>query len=107
VIDAQGMWMQRFRVIDESTELRSGESEQWARWREHVASFVARRHDTADSDIAPQAVAGAVHAAYLSVLRRWLAVEHPTEELVPELDRDLQPLCTVLQGWLDGTAKPS
>jgi AcrR family transcriptional regulator len=107
VIDAQGMWMQRFRVIDESTELRSGESEQWARWREHVASFVAHRHDMAVLDIAPQAVAGAVHAAYLSVLRRWLAVEHPTEELVPELDRDLQPLCTVLQGWLDGTAQPS
>lgn len=107
VIDGQGLWMQRFRVIDESTELRSGESEQWARWTEHVASFVARRHGLGGLDIAPQAVAGAVHAAYLSVLRSWLSVEQPTEELLPGLDRDLQPLCGVLQNWLDETTKTS
>jgi AcrR family transcriptional regulator len=101
VVDGQGLWMQRFRVIDESTELRSGESEQWARWSEHVAAFVARRHGMAGLDIAPQAVAGAVHAAYIAVLRSWLSVEQPTEELLPDLDRDLQPLCTVLQNWLD------
>jgi AcrR family transcriptional regulator len=103
VIDRQGLWMQRFRVLDESTELRSGESEQWAEWTGHVASFVARRHGLPALDLQPQAVAGAVHAAYLSVLRSWLGVEQPSTALLPDLDRDLQPLCAVLQGWLDAT----
>ena len=107
VVDAQGMWLQRFRVIDESTELRSGESEQWARWSEHVSSFVARRHGMNALDIAPQAVAGAVHAAYLAVLRSWLAIERPSAELLPGLDRDLQPLCGVLQSWLDTMPGPA
>jgi TetR/AcrR family transcriptional regulator, regulator of mycofactocin system len=101
VVDDQGMWMQRFRVLDESTELRSGESQQWAQWRDHVASFVAHRHGLSTLGVPPQAVAGAVHAAYLSVLRSWLGVERPGAHLLPDLDRDLRPLCAVLQGWLD------
>lgn len=103
VIDAEGLWMQRFRVLDESTELRSGESEQWAAWTEHVASFVARRHGFATGDVAPQAIAGGVHGAYVAMLRRWLLVENPSGELLPDLDRELRPLCRVLQSWLDET----
>lgn len=106
VIDDQGLWMQRFRVLEESSELRSGESQQWAEWREHVAAFVAHRHGLAAPDVVPQAVAGAVHAAYLSVLRRWLGVEQPGPQLLPDLDRDLRPLCDVLQGWLDTAPRP-
>ncbi|WP_432512749.1 acyl-CoA-like ligand-binding transcription factor [Kineococcus sp. SYSU DK001] len=101
VIDPDGLWMQRFRVLDESTELRSGESEQWAAWTEHVASFVARRHGFATGDVAPQAVAGGVHGAYVAMLRRWLLVDDPGRDLLPELDRELQPLSRVLQSWLD------
>jgi len=100
-IDAEGLWMQRFRVLDESTELRSGESEQWAAWSEHVASFVARRHGLAAADVVPQAVAGAVHGAYVAMLRRWLLVEKPDHSLLPDLERELQPLSRVLQSWLD------
>ena len=105
VVDAQGRWMQRFQVLDSSPELRSGESEQWALWRASVAGFVARRHDMAPAAVVPQAVAGAVHAAYLAVLRSWLAVEHPTEALLPDLDRELTPLCRVLQAWLEEEAR--
>ncbi|MEZ0164816.1 TetR family transcriptional regulator [Kineococcus sp. LSe6-4] len=101
VIDAEGLWMQRFRVLDESTELRSEESEQWAAWREHVASFTARRHGFAASDVAPQSIAGAVHGGYVAMLRRWLQVENPGAELLPQLDAELRPLCRVLQSWLD------
>lgn len=104
VVDAEGMWMQRFRVLEESSELRFGQSEQWAAWSQHIASFVARRHGYAAGDVAPQAVAGAVHGAYVAMLRRWLQVENPGGELLPELDRELQPLSRVLQSWLDETA---
>ncbi|WP_432563769.1 acyl-CoA-like ligand-binding transcription factor [Kineococcus sp. SYSU DK003] len=104
VIDDQGLWMQRFRVLDASHELRSGESEQWARWAENVASFVARRHGLDPRAIAPQAIAGAVHAAYVAVLRSWLTVEKPDEALLPDLDRELQPMSRVLQAWLDEPA---
>lgn len=101
VIDPEGLWMQRFRVLEGSTELRSEESEQWIAWSEHVASFVARRHGFATGDVAPQGIAGGVHGAYVAMLRRWLDVENPTAALLPELDRELQPLCRVLQSWLD------
>ncbi len=103
VLDDEGMWMQRVRVLFESTELRSGESEQWAAWRDQIASFVARRHGFSTSDVAPQSIAGAVHGGYVAMLRRWLDVEEVGRDALTQLDEELQPLCRVLQSWLDGS----
>ncbi len=103
VIDEEGLWMQRVRVLEESTELRSGESEQWAAWRDRVASFVARRHGFEARGVAPQSIAGAVHGGYVAMLRRWLQIENPGRAQLSELDEELRPLCRVLQSWLDGS----
>lgn len=95
------LWMERFAVLDSTPELRSEESAHWISWAETVAAFVADRHGFPQSAVVPQSVGGAVQAAFLAVLRRWLAMAGPRPEtLLPELDEDLRPLCSLLQHWL-------
>ena len=54
--------------------------------------------------VPPQSIGGAVQAAFLAVLRQWLATRRPTAiaAVAPaDLDAALTPLCDLLQGWLD------
>jgi AcrR family transcriptional regulator len=104
-IDAEGIWMKRFRVLDSSPALQSEESAHWLSWARVVAEFVAERCGLPVGDVIPQSIGGAVQAAFLAVLRSWKHIDHPTSALLAELDEKLTPLCDVLQNWLD-TAEP-
>jgi AcrR family transcriptional regulator len=100
-IDPEGIWMKRFRILDSSPELQSEESAHWISWAGTVAAFVADRTSQAVDEVIPQSIGGAVQAAFLAVLRSWIALDHPTPALLAELNDKLTPLCNVLQNWLD------
>jgi AcrR family transcriptional regulator len=95
------LWLERFAVLESAPELRSEETAHWAAWADTVAGHVASRHGFAPSDVTPQSIGGAVQAAFLAVLRRWLTAESPPTALLDDLDEALLPLCDVLQEWLD------
>lgn len=99
------VWLERFAVLETSPELRAEEAAHWSVWAETVAAFVGPRHGFEVSDVPPQSIGAAVQAAFLAVLRQWLATGRPTAiaAVAPgELDAALAPLCDLLQGWLDG-----
>jgi AcrR family transcriptional regulator len=98
------VWLERFAVLETAPELRAEESAHWVAWADTVAAFVAARHGFAPADVPPQSIGAAVQAAFLAVLRQWLATGRPTAiaAVAPgELDAALTPLCDLLQGWLD------
>lgn len=95
------LWLERFAVLESAPELRSEESAHWMAWADTVADYVAPRHGFSCGDVVPQSIGGAVQAAFLAVLRRWLAAPEPESSLLGELDDALAPLCALLQGWLD------
>lgn len=105
-IDQGGIWMKRFRILDNTPELRAEESEHWLTWANVVARFVAGRLGDRPGRLVPASVGGAVQAAFLAVLREWLDLPEPGVALLPHLDAALTPLCAVLQNWLDDTAGP-
>lgn len=98
------VWLERFAVLETAPELRAEESAHWVAWAETVAAFVAARHGFDATDLPPQSIGAAVQAAFLAVLRQWLATGRPvalTDVALDELDAALAPLCDLLQGWLD------
>ncbi|MFJ2509960.1 TetR family transcriptional regulator [Streptomyces griseoviridis] len=100
-VDDRRIWMKRFVILDESPELRAEESAQWISWAEAVAEYVADRLGEDSAGLRPASIGGAVQAAFLAALRSWKTATAPAPELLRELDRDLVPLCDVLQGWID------
>ncbi|MEW1722514.1 TetR family transcriptional regulator [Streptomyces sp. NPDC093109] len=104
-IEDSGQWMERFALLDSAPELRSEGSAHWLGWAAVVAAFVARRHGVPEGGVVAQSVGGAVQAAFLAVLRGWLTEPRPSAALLPELDRELAPLCDVLESWLDSTRR--
>lgn len=103
-MSSSAFWMERFVVLDSSPDLRPDGAARWLAWADTVASFVARRQSWPHEGVLPQSVGGAVQAAFLTVLRSWRDVDHPTSALLPRLDDALVPLCDVLQGWVDAEA---
>ncbi|MBC7725579.1 MAG: TetR family transcriptional regulator [Burkholderiaceae bacterium] len=99
--DPDGLWLRRFELIDTSPELRAEESAHWIVWSNVVAGFVAGRIGAEPGDLMPSAIGGAVQAAFLSRLRSWLPATGRTAGLVTDLDRELAPLCRVLQEWIE------
>jgi AcrR family transcriptional regulator len=99
-IDSGGIWMKRFQILDTSASLRSEESAQWISWASAIAEFVADDAGLEPAGVVPQAIGGAVQAAFLAVLRGWRSLPHPDSRLLTRLDDELRGLCDVLQAWL-------
>jgi AcrR family transcriptional regulator len=104
-IDSRGIWMKRFQILDTSAVLRSEESAQWTSWADAIAGFVAEDAGLEPAGVVPQAIGGAVQAAFLAVLRGWRGIPNPDGRLLPRLDDDLRGLCDALQVWLAGTGR--
>lgn len=101
------LWLERFAVLESAPELRAEESAHWVAWAEAVAAFVAARHGFDPGDVPPQSIGAAVQAAFVALLRQWLAsgrLSATSPEAPAELDAALTPLCDLLQGWLDQAA---
>jgi AcrR family transcriptional regulator len=99
-IDRRGIWMKRFEVLDTSASLRAEESAQWISWSTAIAEFVAKEAGLEPGGVVPQAIGGALQAAFLAVLRSWRGIPNPDERLLPRLDDELRGLCDVLEAWL-------
>jgi AcrR family transcriptional regulator len=106
-VGTRGIWMKRFKVLDTSPSLRSEGSAQWISWANAIAEFVAQDTGLDPASVVPQAIGGALQAAFLAVLRSWQNVTKPDEALLPLLDDKLRPLCDILQSWLVQAAAPA
>lgn len=98
-IDDDGVWMSRFRVLDGTPELAADEAARWRDWSETVVDFVERSCPGLDP-VTPQAVAGAVQATFLAVLRSWVDHQRPGPDLLPRLRDHLEVICGTLEPLL-------
>jgi hypothetical protein len=96
---APDTWLDRFRVLDQDPALSAETAEHWRIWAEVVAHYVERRRGLASGSIIPAAIGGAVQAAYVAVLRRW--VSEADEVDLSSLRTDLVPLGSALEALLD------
>jgi TetR/AcrR family transcriptional regulator, regulator of mycofactocin system len=104
-MDSRGIWMKRFQILDTSTVLRAEESAHWISWADAIADFVAEDVGLEPAGVVPQAIGGAVQAAFLAVLRGWQGIPDPGGHILPRLDGDLRGLCDALQAWLADTGR--
>jgi hypothetical protein len=80
---------------------------QWTEWRRTVARFVGDRLYLPADDVVPAAVAGAVQAAYLAVLRRWSRHLDSGVDLVSTMRGIVTALCESLAALADsGELRP-
>jgi len=96
-LDANGLSLRRFRLLDSSTELRSEESEHWLSWAAAIAEFVAVRNNLDATSAVPAAIGGAVQATMLATLRGWIDRATNPEALLADLRAALVPICDALQ----------
>ncbi|MGW0982160.1 acyl-CoA-like ligand-binding transcription factor [Streptomyces xiamenensis] len=100
-IDAEGLWMRRFIILDSSPELRAEESLHWDSWADVIAERIADRTGTGPHALVPASIGGALQAAFLATLRTQRDAPDPAATVLRALEDDLAPLCDVLQSWLD------
>ncbi|WP_406724511.1 hypothetical protein WJ438_07515 [Streptomyces sp. GD-15H] len=96
-VDQDGVWLTRYRVLRNATELREAEWARWADWRTAVAEFVAARVGGSPQDVIPSAIAGAVLSAYLAVHNAWATADQEPREPAATLRRELLPVCSALE----------
>ncbi|QYB00322.1 TetR family transcriptional regulator (plasmid) [Rhodococcus sp. USK10] len=94
------VWLERFRLLDSSAELRADAYDHWERWASTVATFVATRTGLSPQDAIPMAIAGAARGMFLSELRNWLNTDDDREDILDRLDHNLRTVFTALSGLL-------
>jgi AcrR family transcriptional regulator len=100
---APDTWLDRFRVLDEDPALSGETAEHWRVWAAEIAGYVQRRTGLAAGDVVASAIGGAVQAAYVAVLRRWVSGEEAVDP--SQLHAELGPIGAVLQRLLDSDAR--
>jgi AcrR family transcriptional regulator len=95
---APDTWLDRFRVLDEDPALSGETAEHWRIWAAEIAGYVQRRTGLADGDVVAAAIGGAVQAAYVAVLRRWVSGDGAVDP--SQLHAELEPIGIALQGLL-------
>lgn len=99
-VDEQGVWWERFVLLDTAPSLRGEGAERWERWRRAVAVFVAARMGLDADHAVPAAVAGAHYGAYLASLRTWDGRPGDPEEMLVRMLDQLQVIGGALEGLL-------
>ncbi|WP_329392099.1 acyl-CoA-like ligand-binding transcription factor [Streptomyces sp. NBC_01716] len=103
---APDSWLDRFRVLDRDPALVAEAAAHWRVWAETVSGYAAELTGLDASAPVPAAIGGAVQAAYVAVLRRWVTVDAVAEADavvdIDELDRALRPVTDAFQVVLDG-----
>ncbi|MDF3313053.1 TetR family transcriptional regulator [Rhodococcus sp. T2V] len=94
------VWVERFRLLDGSTELRADAYDHWERWASTIATFVATRTGISPQDAIPMAIAGAARGMFLSELRNWLNTDDDREDILNRLDNNLRTVFAALSGLL-------
>lgn len=99
-VDARGVWLERFQLLDTSPALRASAAEHWETWQRTIATFIARRTGGAPGDVVPAAIAGAVQATFIAELRGWLLVATTTDDLRDRLQGSLTTIGDALETLL-------
>lgn len=99
-IHASDVWLERFRLLDSSAELRADAHDHWEQWASTVATFVALRTRLSPDDAVPMAIAGAARGVFLSELRSWLNTDDGRDDLLDRLDRSLSRVFAALRALL-------
>jgi AcrR family transcriptional regulator len=94
------VWLERFRLLDSSSELRADAYDHWERWTSTIATFVASHAGRSPQDAIPMAIAGASQGMFLSELRNWLNTDDDREDILNRLDHNLRTVFTALRGLL-------
>ncbi|WP_082763381.1 TetR family transcriptional regulator [Frondihabitans sp. PAMC 28766] len=96
---APDTWLARFRVLDQDPALSGETAEHWRIWAAEVAGYVERRRGLPAGSVATAAIGGAVQAAYVAVLRRWIDGTEAPDPVI--LRSHLTPVGDALQHFLD------
>lgn len=92
------VWLERFRLLDSSAELRAEAYDHWERWASTIAAFVGARTGLSPRDAIPMAIAGAARGMFLSELRNWLNTDDDREDILNRLDHNLKTVFAALSG---------
>jgi AcrR family transcriptional regulator len=96
---APDTWLDRFRVLDQDPELGAETAAHWRTWADTVSGFVSERTGLAQGAPLAAAVGGAVQAAYVAVLRAWVASGVAVD--IDDLQRALAPVTKAFEPVLD------
>jgi AcrR family transcriptional regulator len=83
------VWLERFQLLDTSTELRAGAHLHWESWKVPIAAFVADRTDNDAGAYIPMVIAAACQAVFVAELRHWQNRDDQRDELLARLDAHL------------------
>lgn len=83
------VWLERFQLLDGTSDLRAEAHEHWELWKLVLARFVSARCGQVEAGAVPMAIAGAFQGVFLSVLRDPRNTDDGREELLRSLDRNL------------------
>jgi AcrR family transcriptional regulator len=98
---APDTWLDRFRVLDRDPALVAETAAHWNVWSGAVAGYVSERSGLPTGSPVAAAVGGAIQAAYIAVLRDWVAVDRDRPVDIDELERALEAIAEALQAVLD------
>lgn len=96
-IDPDGVWWERFLILDTVPSLAGEGALRWERWRTTIATFVARRMNLDRGHPLAAAVAGAHFGSYLASLRQWPGRPGHAESMLSAMLTDLEKLGNALE----------
>lgn len=99
-VRSSDVWLERFQLLDGTSDLRAEAHEHWELWKLVLARFVAARCGKKEGDAVPMAVAGALQGVFLSALRDPRNTDADREELIGSLDRALAEVGAALGALL-------
>lgn len=93
-------WLRRFKYQN-TEEQRSLTLIHWGRWEAVVVDFVRERSKAPRFSIVPEAVAGALRAAFRAFLRNWALVGNTdTATLLTDFDESMDGIFRVLDEYI-------
>jgi len=95
-IYASDVWLERFRLLDSSPELRADAHEHWERWGDAIAAFVATRTGQSRADAISMGIAGAARGVVVSVMRSRFNENESREDVLDRLDSDLSQVLAAM-----------
>jgi AcrR family transcriptional regulator len=94
------VWLERFKLLDTSAELRAGAQLRWEAWKLPISVFVADR--TGDNAVAyvPMVIAAVCQAVFVAELRHWQNRDDRRDDLLARFDAHLQNVLAHLTNLL-------
>ncbi|MDF2442389.1 MAG: hypothetical protein JWR01_592 [Subtercola sp.] len=101
-VHSSDVWLERFQLLDGTSDLRAEAHEHWEQWKLVIARFVSARCGQAAGGAVPMAIAGACQGVFLSALRDERNTDDGREAMLVSLDRNLAEVGGALGALLPG-----